>query len=445
MAHEGSTLKVTVVGGGTAGLVAAISLKHRMPGPEVVVVRSSELGTIMVGEGTFAETPLLLHEAMGIPRKEFFDAVNPIWKLGVRLRWGPRPYFDYPFSEQFDNQVLPTRTKPWGYYHLDDLLDGNSPRAAVSLSSPRAGYHVENGPLVEFLERHFVAAGGTIVDAKVVSVNTSTDGVGSIVLDTGETHHADFFVDATGFRAELISKALGEPFVSMADHLFCDRAVVGGWTRTDEPILPYTTMETMTSGWCWQIEHEHVINRGYVFSSAYLDDDAAAQEFGSRNPKVDPDALRLVPFAARHIRRAWVGNVVAIGNACGFVEPLEATNIQVFCMHALRLAEDLAGAGWRDRQIPERYNEFVDTMWVHVRDFLALHYRFNERLSTPFWEMATHDTPLGHLEEYVEEYMRHGPVLHADHDGKPEGMFGYDGPLAILLGLRVPWAASSIR
>jgi tryptophan halogenase len=380
---------------------------------------------------------------LGIPKDRFYAEVNPTIKLGIRFLWGPRPYFDYPFNEQFSNQILPMAEEPWGYYCLDKWrIHPIAVTTDEALLPPAAGYHFENQPLVEYFERHLTGLGGSLVDAKVTAARRNGRGIEAIRLDSGEWRTADLFVDASGFRGELIHRELGVPYVSMRDHLFCDRAVVGGWERErDDPILPYTTAETMEAGWCWRIEHERVVNRGYVHSSAFIDADMAGAEFLARNPRVREDRLRVVPFEARHVRQAWVGNVVAIGNACGFVEPLEATNIQVICEHALRLAETLnAGAGGDD--VPaEAYNDAVTAQWGTIRDFLALHYRFNTRLDTPFWRMAVRETRLGDLQPYVDRYRAIGPCLLPPGQ---LGMFGHDGCLALLLGMRVPWANGGI-
>lgn len=431
--------RVLIVGGGTAGLLAGISVRRLCPGMDVTVVRSVAMGHIMVGEGTFAATPRHLHEVLGIARQEFLAAVHPTLKLGIRFLWGPRPYFDYPFNQRYDNEIFPAGDKPWGYYGLG-LWDATSPvlEAADLTRLPRSiGYHVENGPLVAFLERHFEAQGGVLRDAKVIGAETGGRGIARVVLDSGEKLEADHFIDASGFGGTLIHSALGEPYRDMSHHLFCDRAVVGGWERPPgDHIRPYTTAETMDAGWCWQIEHRNLINRGYVFSSTFLDDDAAEAEYRRRNPQIGERDLRVVPFKARRLRRAWVGNVAAVGNACGFVEPLEATNIQVICDHTLRIAQTLAlPSGPNDTAIAE-HNARVEHQWVVIRDFLALHYRFNRRLDTPFWRMAQRDTPLGDLEPYIADYRARGPALVPTEQ---LGMFGYDGYLALLLGMRVPW------
>ena len=128
----------------------------------------------------------------------------------------------------------------------------------------------------------------------------------------------------------LLGKTLGEPFVSFKQQpVLRPRGRRRLGPRTDEPIQPYTTAETMDAGWCWQIEHEHRINRGYVYCSAFISDEDAEREFRRKNPKVGP--TRIVKFVSGRYERAWVKNVVAIGNACGFVEPLEATSLAVIC------------------------------------------------------------------------------------------------------------------
>ena len=170
------------------------------------------------------------------------------------------------------------------------------------------------------------------------------DGINALKLETGNSISADIFVDCSGFGSILLGKILKEPFVDYRQSLYCDRAIIGGWERTDEPVHPYTTSETMEAGWCWQIEHEDRINRGYVFSSGFISDDEAEDEFRSNNPKLS-ETGGIIKFRAGRYENAWVKNVVAIGNSAGFVEPLEATAIAAICTTAKALSETLAETG----------------------------------------------------------------------------------------------------
>src|SRR5262249_4358704 len=152
--------------------------------------------------------------------------VNPTWKLGLRLLWGPRPYFDYPFNERFSSEALPKAGKPWGYYSLDEWTDVPARAAVANGSAPKAArYPIENHPFGPVLERYFVSSGGALIDAAISFAEVTDAGISNIVTDTGARYSADIFIDASGFAGELIHKRLGEPYVSMREALFCDRAV----------------------------------------------------------------------------------------------------------------------------------------------------------------------------------------------------------------------------
>jgi tryptophan halogenase len=231
------------------------------------------------------------------------------------------------------------------------------------------------------------------------------------------------------------------PYRSFASSLFCDRAVIGGWHRTDETIWPYTTAETMDAGWCWQIEHENFINRGYVYSSEFTSDDAALAEFLQKNPKVATEP-RVVRFRSGRYESMWRGNVVGIGNASGFVEPLEATALQVISVQTSTLADTLIDSDGAPpptlRAIYDRYNT---RQWDNVRDFLAIHYAFNSRADTPFWRRCREATELGGATEIVDFFRENGPaLLTGDAVMDPRNHFGLEGYYALLVGQRVPHA-----
>jgi tryptophan halogenase len=195
----------------------------------------------------------------------------------------------------------------------------------------------------------------------------------------------------------------------------------------------------MDAGWCWQIEHEHRINRGYVYSSAFIADDEAEREFRTKNPKVG--ATRIVRFASGRFARSWVKNVVAIGNASGFVEPLESTSLAFICTETVWLIESLIDADLQIRpSVVGLFNKRVGKAWDVIRQFLALHYKFNDRLDTPFWRECREKTDLCGAAEFVDYYRENGPsllwyktLLSADDQ------FQMEGYLAMLVGQRVPY------
>jgi tryptophan halogenase len=443
---------ILVLGGGTAGFTAALTLKRQLPGLDVRVVRSPEIGIIGVGEGTNISFPQHFIDRLKIPVPTLVRLIQPTLKLGLRFLWGPKPEFFYAFALE-QAARLPALKRANAAY-LEDGQRWTGPVSALMAHGkafhrgpdrrPRPhrnyAFHVENHNLAAGLEVLCREQGVSIVDGTVQQVERGEPGITGLVLQTGERLTADLFVDASGFRSELLGRALGEPWQSYRSSLFCDRAVIGGWERTDEFISPYTLVETMVAGWCWRIEHETFINRGYVYASSFLSDDEARAEFLAANPRVPADRTRVVPFQSGRLARCWVDNVVAIGNASGFVEPLEATAIQVICTQSATLASALE-EGQFEMSAPMRllYNRYNCGQWDDIRDFLSLHYRFNTRLETPFWRAARQETDLAGAADLAAFWQEHGPS--ALPNGillNPASSFGLEGYFALLAGMKVP-------
>ena len=89
---------IEVLGGGTAGFTAALTLKRRLPQLNVRVIRSPDIGVIGVGESTNMTFPKHFLETLAIPLPRFMKLVDPTLKLGIRFLWGPRPEFHYAFA-----------------------------------------------------------------------------------------------------------------------------------------------------------------------------------------------------------------------------------------------------------------------------------------------------------------------------------------------------------
>ncbi len=451
--HSLPVKRVLVLGGGSAGFLAAAALKIKCPELDVVVLRSLKMGVIGVGEGTIPSVVHFLHRYLGIDSTEFHQEVHPAIKLGIQYLWGPRPRFHYTFSAQLSSPH-PELPLARGYYCQDnfDYADLNSALMATGKVclrrpdghprfNPNFAYHLENKRFVGYLESLADKLKISKIDDILVGVDQDEHGIIGLRLDSGQTEKADLYVDCSGFQSELLGKALAEPFVSFEDALYCNRAIVGGWARTDEPYYPFTTAETMTSGWCWQIEHDDLVNRGYVYSPDFISDEEAEREFRDKNPKIT--RTHIVRFKAGVYRRTWVKNVVAIGNAAGFVEPLEATAIGIICDAAFHLCTAIRTANYFVGQMQrEIFNRVTYDNWIIVRDFLAIHYRFNSRLQTPFWKACQESVPVGTADEIVNLYRDVGPDLSLLASELKRNFFTAEGYLAMLVGQKVPYRDS---
>lgn len=443
--------KIVVLGGGSAGLLAALALKSCRANFSVRVFRSSAIGVIGVGEGTTPPVCDLLHKACRIPVERFIREASPTIKLGLRFEWGKRAHFNlsYGFQTAYHFPQLP---KSNGFYcdddftaanHVSSLMDRGKAFASMNgnpVWNELTSYHVYNPTFVQFLEKECAARGVELIDAKVERVEADERGVSRLHFDHGRTAEGDLYVDASGFKSLLLGETMKVPFVDFSNTLYCDRALVGAWDRTSEPILPYTNCETMDAGWCWQIEHEECINRGYVYSSKFISDDLAEAELRRKNPKLTK--LNPIKFRSGYYEQSWVGNVVGIGNACGFVEPLESTGLMIICEEARRLANALACSNQTvTPTLRALHNRVMANEWESIRGFLSLHYKFNDRLDTAFWKAARADVELGNAAAFVEFYKENGPLLVEDIAllGRND-LFGLEGHNTMMIGQRVPYA-----
>jgi len=445
--------KIIVLGAGSAGLLSAVTLKRLLPNADVSVVYSSRIPVIGVGESTTAYLPTFLHRTLQLDPARFYREVKPSWKLGIKFIWGdPR---DSHFNYTFDG-ILGLRPdllgKRTSYYCLDDANDYSHFSALMDRDlapfyqgrnnqiqmQGGYGYHVQNRQFLEYLKSVAVQLGVELIDGDVTKANQAEDGsVKSLQLEDGREVMGDLFIDCSGFRSMLLSKTMGEKFASYDQSLFCDTAVVGSWSNTDGTINPYTTAETMDHGWCWRIDFDDHITRGYVYSSQFCDEETATAELRAKNPQIGE--VRSIKFTSGRYENFWNKNVVAIGNSSGFVEPLEATALHLIAQQLTSIAGVLVdGDGRIWPEVIREENRQFQRSWDEVRDFLALHYKFNFHSDTPFWQHCQNETDLGFTKELVEMYSKIGPHRSCEGLIPLESMFSFDGYLAMLIGMRVP-------
>jgi tryptophan halogenase len=450
--------QIIIFGGGSAGLLAAMTLKKKVPELDVTVLRSKEIGVIGVGEATTASMPRHLHGYLEIDPSEFYRGADTTWKLGIRFLWGKRPFFDYTFGYQLDWKWA-NLSRNNGYYCDETFSYVDVPSALMShnkafVRQPNGdpligrdfGYHIENEKFVAYLESKAAQYGVSLIDDKVETVLQDEHGITGLKMVSGASYRGDLYIDCSGFRSALLGKALGEPFISFKSTLLTDRAVTGGWQRAGDPVQPYTTAESMSAGWCWQIDHLPTVQRGYVYSSDFISDEEAEREFRAKNPRVT--TTRLVRFVSGRYERSWVKNVVAIGNSCGFVEPLESTGLAVICDESRLLAECLGESNRQPtRSQVDTYNRIVGRIWDNIRYFLGIHYKFNTRYDTPFWQACRAKVDIGSAQGVVDFYRENGPSMYARTAVLHQNdIFGMEGYLALLVGQQVPyekrWAPS---
>lgn len=441
---------IGVLGGGTAGYFAALAIKARFPDRQVTVVESSAVPIIGVGEATTTLMPPFLHAQLGLDAVEMFREVRPTFKMGIKFEWGlPGDYFfTYPFGDADPIEAHAYDADLRSQSLVSMLMAGDrSPfvrdaDGAPSSLLPRVkfAYHLDNAPFVAFLAKSAKKAGIAHVDMTIDAVVRAPDGgVRSVRSADGRELSFDLFVDATGFRSLLCGGELGSPFESWASSLFCDRAIVATVPQPGA-IRPYTTAETMNAGWCWRIPVRGEDHRGYVFSSSFLSDDEAAAEMRAKNPGLGEPWM--VRFRSGRHRDFWRHNVAAVGNAYGFVEPLESTALHMVIVELAYLLAGIAATDdpSDDGTFPSFASDAVGAHWDYLRWFLAVHYRYNHRIDSRFWRAVREDVDVSGFDALLARFSAEGPWLDRRGRGHEVGdaVFGYRGLMMMLLGQKVP-------
>ncbi len=438
---------VGIVGGGTAGYLTALALRAKLPELDVTLIESPEIGVIGVGEATTPLSVKFLHNFLDLDVNQLFREVDVTWKLGIRFEWGlPGDYF---FNYAFDTGPLLEAAAYGADLNAYSLGSRLMTADRVPIIREGAGltslldrvalaYHLDNEKFVRYLRSQASSRGVRRLERTVREVRTTTDRsevAGLVFADGGELAF-DLYVDCSGFRSALLEGALGSPFQSFASSLFTDTAIVANVPHGGH-IKPYTVAETMDAGWCWNIPTVESDHRGYVFSSAFLTRDEAEAEMRRKNPGMG-EVMRTVTFRSGRHEHFWKGNVVAVGNSYGFVEPLESTGIHMIIHEINQLVLNFP-ASRDDTGLKRAVNRKLNAHWDEIRWFLSVHYRFNRRLTTPFWRQCREEVDVSGAQERLDVFTERAPLTSRQSlFWTPEQIFtdfAYD---VLLMGQRVP-------
>jgi len=396
---EPSSNSVVIVGGGTAGWMAAAAFA-RFLGPDatITLIESEAIGTVGVGEATIPQLHLF-NQALGIDEDDFVRSTNATFKLGIEFVDWTRPGDRYIHA--FGSIGRGLGLIPFHHYWLRHRAGGGrhslwdfSPTAIMARGNrfgrpiERPGglptgvayaFHFDAALYAGYLRRYAEAHGVTRVEGQVehVALTDASGAIEAVTLADGRRVAGDFWIDCSGFRGLLIEQALGAGYEDWRHWLPCDRALAVPSERVT-PLSPFTRSTARDAGWQWRIPLQHRTGNGYVYSSADISDDAAhaALLAGIEGQALaEPRPLR---FTTGRRRSAWVRNCVALGLASGFMEPLESTSIHLVQSAIARLLQFWPAGGVSTDEIAE-YNRQTAFEWEAIRDFLILHYHANRR------------------------------------------------------------------
>ena len=407
--------RVVIVGGGTAGWLAACLLAAKLPKAtgevrSITLIEAPDIPTIGVGEGTWPTMRATL-SAIGLDEEEFLIACDGAFKQGSRFdRWATGADDDsyyHPFTLPADGAAVDL-VSAWRALAPDaPFAFAVCPQPAVCAAqlaprqrsmAPYSGalnyaYHLDAAKLAARLSRHAVGTlGVTYLQDKVVAVDSDPNGdIAAVRTRGGERVEGDLFIDCSGHAALLIGGHYGTEWIDRSPILANDRALAVQVPVADgSPIQSQTIGTAHEAGWIWDIGLPSRRGIGCVYASRFLEDEQAEailRDYIARTaPDVPLDSItpRRLSFPTGHRAEFWRGNCLAVGLSAGFIEPLEASAIVMIELSLNALIDNFPASRPAMDAHAARFNELFRTRWDRVVEFLKLHYLLSRR-DEPYW------------------------------------------------------------
>ena len=445
--------RILIVGGGSAGWMAAAALANAVGASvSITLIESEAIGIVGVGEATIPPIRIF-NQRLGIDEATFVRETSGSFKLGIEfINWGSlgRRYF-HPFGHygaEFD-------TVPFYHYWMREHLAGDAtpPIDAYSMAwalsaagkfeppiaDPRRiqstydyAYHFDASRYAAFLRNYAEARGVTRVEGRIAGTRLSAESgaVEAVILDDERSFSADLFVDCSGFIGLLIEQALATGYEDWSHWLPCNRAAAVP-CESAGALTPYTRSTAREAGWQWRIPLQHRIGNGYVFCDRFISEDEASRALLS---SLDGPALaepRVLRFTTGKRRKFWNKNVVAIGLAAGFMEPLESTSLHLIQYGVMRLLALLPDKDMSPL-LAEEYNALTAAEYERIRDFIILHYKATRRDDTELWRYCAAMEIPDRLAYKIAHFREHGMVVSDERE-----LFHNPSWIAVFLGQHI--------
>ncbi len=428
---------IAIVGGGTAGWMAAASLAKFLKNLNcsIRLVESEQIGIVGVGEATIP--PIMdFIRGLGVDENDLVRNTRATFKLGIEFRDWTR--IGHSYMHPFGQTGFNMGPVAFSAYWLKALREGKAARLeeyslqavaayagkfmrpVQAANSPVAGItyalHFDASLFARYLRKIAEADGVLRTEGRVKSVSLKAENgfIDALTLESGERVEADLYIDCSGFRGLLIEEALQTGYERWNHWLPCDRAAAVPCERT-QALSSFTRATAKAAGWQWRIPLQHRVGNGYVYSSDFVSDAQAHEELLSGiEGQALADPLKL-QFATGRRKQFWNRNCVSLGLSSGFLEPLESTSIHFIQRGIAMLLTLFPDRAFRSAEI-DRYNKIIGAEYERVRDFLLLHYSSTEREDSELWRYCRNVAKPDSLQERIELFRSHGRILREDFE-----------------------------
>jgi tryptophan halogenase len=429
--------KIVIVGGGTAGWMAAAALSKylRLHPIEITLIESDEIGTVGVGEATVPAIRLF-NQQLEISETDFIKATQATFKLGIEFKdWYKK---DHSFFHPFADYGMPINGEPFYQYWLALQNQGYAAtleefclatqmasqgrfalpniESSSKLTYYNYAYHFDASLYAKFLRNYAEGFGVRRVEGLIETVNTdpASGFITSVVLKSGSVIEGELFVDCSGFKGLLIEGVLKTGYENWSHWLPCDSAAAMQTENAEDP-APFTRSTALTAGWQWKIPLQHRAGNGYVYCSKYISD---ADAINTLTQNVTGCALtkpRVIKFTTGVRKKFWNKNCVALGLASGFLEPLESTSISLIQSGIEKLIIFFPKEGFKEDAINEA-NRLNLLEYERIRDFIILHYKSTTRDDSAFWRYVNAMEIPESLSAKIEAFKHNGQLINYEQE-----------------------------
>jgi hypothetical protein len=400
-------MNICVVGGGTAGWIAALMLSKKTR-HNITVIESSQIPIIGVGEGTTGKfTDLFVDPALGLDEFEFIQKSKALPKYGIEfVNWrGKSDVFYSPIEGSatcnlnFDtflynaiyNDIDISLASLSGHYYKHNIVPWYMENDSLNWKGGRA-YHIDAYKVGEYFKEKSIESGVTHIDAKVEQVITKNNEIEKLLLDNKEYIQSDFFIDCSGFSQVLMS-SLSNEWLDYSRRLPTNSALIYKIINDVREKKMYTRATALDNGWVFEIPTRDKIGSGYIYSADFATEDLVQKELEIKyNKKIEP--IKTIKFQAGRYADSWTSNCLSLGLSSVFIEPLQATSLHISINQIDTFIHDFLLDTKENTCVEiaqKKFNAKFSRMTDHLLDFVQMTY-FGGRNDTEFWKFMDKET-----------------------------------------------------
>ncbi len=393
-------MKITIVGGGTIGWLTAFILSKKSPFHTYTVIESSKHPIIGVGESlTGLMTDVFLDPEFQLNELEFLKKTWSLPKYGINFInwqnnkekiWSP---IEGSFTQHknFDEMFYYCLNENISKYSSYSGLVDNSEKIPFYLKEDKLifpsnrsySYHVDAYKFSEFFKEK--SPNVITLDKSISDIEVESDTIKKLIFDDGETHEADFYIDASGFSKVLVSK-LNAYNIDYSLRLPSKSALIFKPKEETSKKSHCTNAIARDYGWQFEIPTRHKIGRGYVYGKDFTKKEHVIKELEKDYGEIEE--IKTIHSNTTQLENSWIGNCLSLGLSASFIEPLQASSLHIAHSSLEYFYMNCLGQNFQETcnsSVREDYNNYVFNFNENAIDFVQATY-LTGRKDTDFWK-----------------------------------------------------------